>query len=72
MCDSDGKPDFKALMEGAMGDLCAWCFDLLELNGHGLRRRTLIERKASAQQGGRPCASLLGAFPRSCEAARRG
>ena len=27
-------------------DLCAWCFDLLELNGRGLRRRTLIERKA--------------------------
>ena len=46
MCDSDGKPDFKALMEGTTGDLCAWCFDLLELNGRGLRRRTLIERKA--------------------------
>ena len=46
VCDSDGKPDFKALMEGATGDLCAWCFDLLELNDHGLRRRTLIERKA--------------------------
>ena len=46
VCDSDGKPDFKALMSGATGDLCAWCFDLLELNGHGLRRRTLIERKA--------------------------
>ena len=47
VCDSDGKPDLKALMEGATGgDLCAWCFDLLELNGRGLRRRTLIERKA--------------------------
>ena len=46
VCDSDGKPDFKALMENAAGELCAWCFDLLELNGHGLRRRTLIERKA--------------------------
>jgi bifunctional non-homologous end joining protein LigD len=46
VCDSDGKPDFKALMEGVRGDLCAWCFDLLELNGHGLRRRKLIERKA--------------------------
>jgi bifunctional non-homologous end joining protein LigD len=33
-------------MEGATGDLCAWCFDLLEVNGHGLRRRKLIERKA--------------------------
>ena len=46
VCDSDGKPDFKALMGGAPNDLCAWCFDLLELNGHGLRRRKLIERKA--------------------------
>lgn len=46
VCDSDGKPDFKALMEGTPGDLCAWCFDLLELNGKGLRRRALIERKA--------------------------
>ena len=34
-------------MEGAAGYPCAWCFDLLELNGRGLRRRTLIERKAT-------------------------
>jgi bifunctional non-homologous end joining protein LigD len=33
-------------MDGATRDLCAWCFDLLELNNHGLRRRKLIERKA--------------------------
>jgi bifunctional non-homologous end joining protein LigD len=46
VCDSDGKPDFEALMEGATGDLCAWCFDLLEINGKGLRRRALRERKA--------------------------
>jgi len=46
VCDSDGKPDFKALMDGTPGDLCAWCFDLLEINGKGLRRRGLIERKA--------------------------
>jgi bifunctional non-homologous end joining protein LigD len=32
VCDSDGKPDFNALMEGQREDLCAWCFDLLELN----------------------------------------
>jgi ATP-dependent DNA ligase len=44
VCDSNGKPDFKALMDGATGDLCAWCFDLLEVNGRGIRRRTLIER----------------------------
>ena len=37
--------EFKALRDGATRDLCAWCFDLLELNNHGLRRRKLIERK---------------------------
>ena len=46
VCDSDGKPDFRASMEGTAGELCAWCFDLLEINGKGLRRRALIERKA--------------------------
>jgi bifunctional non-homologous end joining protein LigD len=50
VCDDDGKPDFKALMEGAPGQLCAWCFDLMELNGHGLRRRALVERKAMLRQ----------------------
>jgi bifunctional non-homologous end joining protein LigD len=45
VCDSDGKPDFQALMQGATTDLCAWCFDLLELNGSPYRRRELMERK---------------------------
>jgi bifunctional non-homologous end joining protein LigD len=46
ICDSDGKPDFNALMERRTEALCAWCFDLLEINGRGLRRRSLIERRA--------------------------
>ena len=45
VCDSDGKPDFKALMEGTAGDLCAWCFDLLELNRHDLRSERLEDRR---------------------------
>jgi bifunctional non-homologous end joining protein LigD len=45
MCDSTGKPDFKALMENAGGAVCAWCFDLLELNGKDLKPRPLLERK---------------------------
>jgi bifunctional non-homologous end joining protein LigD len=45
LCDSDGKPDFKALMEGATSDLCAWCFDILELNSGDFRKRALMERK---------------------------
>ena len=45
VCDSDGKPDFKALMEGTAGELCAWCFDLLELNRHDLRSERLEDRR---------------------------
>jgi bifunctional non-homologous end joining protein LigD len=45
VCDSDGKPDFNALMEGTAGDLCAWCFDLLELKGHDLRSERLEDRR---------------------------
>jgi hypothetical protein len=45
VCDGDGKPDFNALMEGGAGHLCAWCFDLLELNGQKERKRPLIDRK---------------------------
>jgi len=45
VCDSDGKPDFNALMNGGAGHLCAWCFDLLELNGQKERKRPLVERK---------------------------
>jgi bifunctional non-homologous end joining protein LigD len=29
VCDSDGKPNFNALMERRTEALCAWCFDLL-------------------------------------------
>jgi bifunctional non-homologous end joining protein LigD len=67
VCDSDGKPDFQALMEGATGDLCAWCFDLLELNGRGLRRRTLIERKAML----RHLLSTISRFGRAPSSRRR-
>ena len=43
--DSDGKPDFQALMNGATTDLCAWCFDLLKIDDSDCRERALIERK---------------------------
>ena len=43
-CDTDGKPDFEALMRKDP-NLCIWCFDLLELDGADLRTRPLIERK---------------------------
>ena len=46
MCDSDGKPDFKALMEGAAGDLCAWCFDSVGAQRPRSEAERSIERKA--------------------------
>jgi bifunctional non-homologous end joining protein LigD len=33
-------------MFGKAGHLCAWCFDVLELNGRDLRPLPLIERKS--------------------------
>jgi bifunctional non-homologous end joining protein LigD len=48
-CDTDGKPDFQALMRKDP-NLCIWCFDLLELDGVDLRARPLIERKATLRE----------------------
>ncbi len=44
-CDEDGKPDIEILMQNSAGTLCAWCFDLLELNGRDLRPLPLVERR---------------------------
>ena len=44
-CGDDGKPNFKLLMQNSTGALCAWCFDLLELNGRDLRPLPLLERR---------------------------
>jgi bifunctional non-homologous end joining protein LigD len=46
VCDTDSKPDFRALMARKTENLCAWCFDLLELNGRDLRGKPLTARKA--------------------------
>jgi bifunctional non-homologous end joining protein LigD len=32
-CDAEGNPDFAELMRGAPHGCCAWCFDLMELDG---------------------------------------
>jgi bifunctional non-homologous end joining protein LigD len=44
---SAGVPDFRALHSGNYSQemLCAWCFDLLELNGQDLRGLPLVVRK---------------------------
>lgn len=44
-CDQQGLPDFRALMGGAEHGLCAWCFDLMALEGKDLRTRPLLERR---------------------------
>jgi bifunctional non-homologous end joining protein LigD len=46
-CDTDGNPDFNALMGGQRENLCAWCFDLLELGGRDMRMMPLVARKAA-------------------------
>lgn len=45
----DGLPDFRALMGGNAGHPCAYCFDLLVLDGEDQRDRPLIERKVALQ-----------------------
>lgn len=45
VCDSDGKPDFTALMTRSTENLCCWCFDLLAFNGRDTRGLPLTERK---------------------------
>ena len=46
-CREDGAPDFRALHSGNYSDemLCAWSFDLVELNGVDLAPLPLIARK---------------------------
>jgi bifunctional non-homologous end joining protein LigD len=45
-CDSDGKPDFTALMARSTENLRCWCFDLLSFNGRDLCGMPLAGRKA--------------------------
>jgi bifunctional non-homologous end joining protein LigD len=44
-CDDTGKPDFRALISGGWHGVCAWCFDLMHLNGRDLRPLPLDERR---------------------------
>ncbi len=47
-CDSDGKPDFAALMrKGARPPLCLVAFDLLELDGASLLAEPMEMRRAT-------------------------
>jgi bifunctional non-homologous end joining protein LigD len=48
-CDAEGRPDFRAMMFEKRKDLCAWCFDLLLLNGLDLRGKPLDVRRGMLQ-----------------------
>lgn len=48
-CGEDGAPDFEALMKGG-GQLCAWCFDIMEIDGVDLRTQPLNERRRKLQR----------------------
>ena len=44
-CDPDGTPNFYAMMRGAKDGCCAYCFDLLSLDGHSRLAVPLEERR---------------------------
>ena len=49
-CDTEGKPDFVALMRKRSTELCVWAFDLMRLDGADLRMKPLWERKRELQR----------------------
>ena len=49
-CDKDGNPNFYELMRGTRHGCCAWCFDLMELDGTNHTHGTARVSPASAQQ----------------------
>lgn len=44
-CDAEGSPSFHALMAGAPHGTCAYCFDLLALDGERLTSAPLHQRR---------------------------
>jgi bifunctional non-homologous end joining protein LigD len=51
-CNAKGLPDFAALhgRTAKPDEFCAWAFDLLELNGVGMRERPLLERRSKLKR----------------------
>jgi bifunctional non-homologous end joining protein LigD len=45
-CDANGAPDFYALTRRAPHGCCAYCFDLLELDGTAYDMMGLVERRS--------------------------
>ena len=67
VCDTDGKPDFNALMAGSRERLCAWSFDLMALNERDLRPLPLAAPRPP-HRGGRRRAPLCRRVRRPGEA----
>ena len=44
-CDADGIPDFRSLMAGNAHGYCAWCFDLMAIDGRDVRDEPLEHRR---------------------------
>ena len=73
-CDADGIPEFHALTTGNNHGCCAWCFDLMMIDGKDVRREPLEQRRARpgadpARRRRRPAALLRGL--RRCREATR-
>ena len=49
-CGADGGPDFHALTTGNNHGCCAWCFDLMMIDGKDVRHEPLEKRRARLQQ----------------------
>jgi bifunctional non-homologous end joining protein LigD len=49
-CDADGMPDFRGLMAGNSAGFCAWCFDILVIDGKDVRKEPLEERRERLRQ----------------------
>ena len=48
-CDHERMPKFGALMARSKHGLCAWCFDIMQLDGEDLRPLPLTERRGVLQ-----------------------
>jgi bifunctional non-homologous end joining protein LigD len=48
-CDADGIPDFHALTTGNNRGCCAWCFDLMMIDGKDVRSEPLEQRRERLQ-----------------------
>jgi bifunctional non-homologous end joining protein LigD len=49
-CNADGMPDFRGLMAGNSAGFCAWCFDLLAIDGKDVRKEPLEQRRERLRQ----------------------